>query len=293
MRSEAARDCGKQRHGVIEGRKISPGSSWPGQALGAYHAKRFSGVRSTKGQQHGNFAPMKMPRAQGLLIATSLSSAVVGLLAFAHAFANLEGKPRCFPDFIHAQWPKWIGCAMAAHEDLSGGLIASAGALFAAWLAFSSVQRQLRDEANKRLQGIVDGKQTSILAITHPVHAASATLGAIRQAISAQTPEQINNTDSLVTLGVSHTQATLDHFSVREVLKDLDAADRLRYLSIVSYLTAFLNISLRPSPILSRDQRLTAQTDILMKLRPILRGFDGDLAEAFDKDAGLTTGTTS
>jgi hypothetical protein len=31
---------------------------------------------------------------------------------------------------------EWLGCAMAAHEELSAGLIGAAGALFSGWLAF-------------------------------------------------------------------------------------------------------------------------------------------------------------
>jgi hypothetical protein len=54
--------------------------------------------------------------------------------------------------FAGAQWPKWVGCAMAAHENLAGGLIGLGGALFAAWLAYSGAQLQLRnlnEEARK------------------------------------------------------------------------------------------------------------------------------------------------
>jgi hypothetical protein len=40
----------------------------------------------------------------------------------------------------------WLGCVIAAHETLAGGLIAAAGALFGAWLAFSSLQEQIAIE---------------------------------------------------------------------------------------------------------------------------------------------------
>jgi hypothetical protein len=70
---------------------------------------------------------------------------VIAILAFAHAFAILDADKRCFPGFVHAQWPKWIGCAMAAHENLAGGLIAAAGALLAAIIAADAVWQQIRD----------------------------------------------------------------------------------------------------------------------------------------------------
>jgi hypothetical protein len=59
---------------------------------------------------------MEIPRwAVGLIIAVALIVGVIGLLGFAHA--NAVGGTRCFIGFAHAQWPKWIGCAMAAHEN--------------------------------------------------------------------------------------------------------------------------------------------------------------------------------
>jgi hypothetical protein len=37
----------------------------------------------------------------------------------------------------------WLGCVMAVNETLAGGLIAAAGALFGAWLAFSGLKEQI------------------------------------------------------------------------------------------------------------------------------------------------------
>src|SRR5262249_40353951 len=71
--------------------------------------------------------------------------AVIALLGFAHAFAILEDGKRCFPGFFHAQWPKWIGCAMAAHENLAGGLIGGALTLLAAFIAAEAVWQQIED----------------------------------------------------------------------------------------------------------------------------------------------------
>jgi len=55
-----------------------------------------------------------------------------------------------------------IGCAMGQYESLAGGLIAASAALFAGWLAWSGVQKQIaseerraaadREEAEKILQ---------------------------------------------------------------------------------------------------------------------------------------------
>jgi anti-sigma factor RsiW len=91
----------------------------------------------------------------GISVFICLAVIVILILAFAHAGA-LQATPdlskRCFETFGTAQWPKWIGCAMAAHETLAAGLVGAAGALFAAWLAYSAVQRQLAQHA-----GVLNG----------------------------------------------------------------------------------------------------------------------------------------
>jgi hypothetical protein len=74
---------------------------------------------------------------------------VILLLGYAHAWAPpspltpSEPATRCFVNFGFSQFPKWLGCAMAVHETLAGSLIAAAGALFGAWLAFSRLKDQI------------------------------------------------------------------------------------------------------------------------------------------------------
>jgi hypothetical protein len=75
-----------------------------------------------------------------------ISLTIVSILGFTHAFAPMDAEKRSFPDFMHAQWPKWIGCAMATHENLAGGLLGAAGTIFAAYIAWSAVQAQIMAE---------------------------------------------------------------------------------------------------------------------------------------------------
>ena len=84
---------------------------------------------------------------QDVTIAVVLSTIVVSLLAFAHAWAaNTTEASRCFTHFFSdTQWPKWIGCALSAHENLAGGLIGSAGTIFAAWLAWRAIVKRSND----------------------------------------------------------------------------------------------------------------------------------------------------
>jgi hypothetical protein len=79
---------------------------------------------------------------RGLLICFLLSAIVLALLSFADSFA--EPVKSCAPNFMRAKLPMWIGCALAVHEDLSAGLIGGAGALFAAWLAFTAISKLVR-----------------------------------------------------------------------------------------------------------------------------------------------------
>src|SRR5262245_28140082 len=51
------------------------------------------------------------------------------ILAFADLYAEGPNKSCFTAGFWHSQWPKWIGCAIAAHENLAAGLISWAVAL--------------------------------------------------------------------------------------------------------------------------------------------------------------------
>src|SRR5262249_56250844 len=54
----------------------------------------------------------------------------------------------------HWQFFKWFGCVLHDHDSLAAGLIGAAGALFAAWIAWTTVQRQLEEQ--QRQARIVD-----------------------------------------------------------------------------------------------------------------------------------------
>jgi hypothetical protein len=85
----------------------------------------------------------------GAILFCSLVAVVILLLAFAHAWVPSPtngGHVRCYDNFLHAKWPMWLGCVIAAYETLAGGLIAAAAALFGAWLAFSGLKEQIAME---------------------------------------------------------------------------------------------------------------------------------------------------
>jgi hypothetical protein len=71
---------------------------------------------------------------------------VLALLTFADTF-TAEPTKQCAPNILKAKLPMWLACAMTTYQDLSAGLLAAAGALFAAWLAFQAVQEQIAEAA--------------------------------------------------------------------------------------------------------------------------------------------------
>jgi hypothetical protein len=83
-----------------------------------------------------------------LVVAIFIALCVAGLLAFAHTFAPAKmangESTKCFDTILTSQSPKWLGCTMAAHENLAGGLLGAGGALFAAWLAYTATQLQIQ-----------------------------------------------------------------------------------------------------------------------------------------------------
>jgi hypothetical protein len=83
---------------------------------------------------------MRFPRwLTGLLLGLVLIGCVIGGLSLVSPWHASEFQS-C-PNFTH--FPLWLGCTITAHETLAGGLVAAAGALFSAWLAFSAVQDQI------------------------------------------------------------------------------------------------------------------------------------------------------
>ena len=119
-----------------------------------------------------------------------------------------------------------------------------------------------------------------MVCITPLIHAAAESLFCVNKAINGS-PE----VDKLVALVTSHVNTEMSRFVVPESLRGLGLDDRLVYLTIVGTLNVFVNINERPSPILTRAQRLETQRDALMKLHTYLRAFDPDLARVFARDS--------
>jgi hypothetical protein len=84
---------------------------------------------------------------QGLCIALGSVIVTVAVLAAALAW----GPHYCKPAF-----PMVIGCALGSYESLAAGIIASAAALIAGWLAWSAIQAQIEAEAKRAVADRVE-----------------------------------------------------------------------------------------------------------------------------------------
>jgi hypothetical protein len=242
-----------------------------------------------------------------LVVGVGLTALTVVILAFVDATA-MEDAKRCAPSIWLSQWPKYIGCAAAAHEGLAGGLVGAAGALFAAWLAFDAIQEQLgqererareerqrqdqmqAEEPERRERTHAEAKEAAVVCIAPTVHAAAGALMLVERALQV-TGEAAVGTDRLVALAMTHIQSELSSFTVQESLRDLGLDDRLLYLSIIGTLSVLVNISTNPSPALDRTQWLEGQRHALMNLHIYLRAFSPDeLARVYARDSGTQPG---
>jgi len=62
------------------------------------------------------------------------------------ALSEVGGPAGC-----HWAFPRWFGCVLYVHETLAGGLIGAAGALIAAFIAWTAVQQQINAERERML----------------------------------------------------------------------------------------------------------------------------------------------
>jgi hypothetical protein len=83
-----------------------------------------------------------IPSRTGQLLLLALCFVVFIYLVL--ALSEVGGAAGC-----HWAFPRWFGCVLYVHETLAGGLIGAAGALMAAWIAWTAVQRQINAEKER------------------------------------------------------------------------------------------------------------------------------------------------
>jgi hypothetical protein len=224
--------------------------------------------------------------ALGLVLIFAALGIIV--LVDASASAIAEATKRCAPSIWQSQWPIYLGCAIAAHDGLSGGLIGAVVVLVAATLAYSGVQEQIaaeRDarelqqhEANERQrQGQLNAKRVAVICLTPPVRAAAALKIAMHRAIKV-VPEQEERTDYEVKNTLTHLEQTLGVFTLVEAVRDLGVDDRARYLEIVQSLSTLLSIGRHGASKSGTDRYTVLQSALGKTFVELLERFEPQLA---------------
>jgi hypothetical protein len=149
-----------------------------------------------------------------------------GISLFAEATAIPDEAKRCAPSIWQSQWPRYLGCAIATHDGLAGGLIAAGGTLFAALLAIDAIQERTLGESDRQKLEQAEAKISAVIHITPLVHGAAECLFAVNKAINGS-PE----VDKLVALATSHLNAEISRFVVPESLRGLGMDGRATGMS--------------------------------------------------------------
>jgi hypothetical protein len=114
---------------------------------------------------------------QGLCIVVGSIIVTVAVLAGALAW----GPQHCKPSF-----PMVIGCALGSYEDLAAGIIASAAALIAGWLAWSGVQVQIEADQKRAVADRVEVEDV----LKQDIDAFAEALGSIWKILEGLTEEE-------------------------------------------------------------------------------------------------------
>jgi hypothetical protein len=238
------------------------------------------------------------------VFAVLLLCVAAAILAFAHGYANLPEGQRC------AASVGWLGCAMAAHESLAGGLLGSVAVLIAALVAYEAIQQQIardREAVQQQLDALrrreeelaaerakdqsrrdEDAKLTAIMLIRNAIHISAVILRWLRQASDAK-GSALTRAMQQVHFGVRQLQGVLDQRSLMEVASRLGAADRSHYVAIATNLTAFVNLAMYPPPGTQWDLLNATQREHLEKLRPSIEALDEELAAVFERDSDFAS----
>jgi hypothetical protein len=221
------------------------------------------------------------------VLGIGLIAAVIIILAFVDATAMIEDSTRCAPTIWQSQWPRYLGCTLAAHEGLAGGLIGVAGAIWAAWLAYTAVQEQIAGEKTAREQQRHDEEERlRRLQISAQKAASTCIKPAIRAAglavLELETWLVGDTENSDVRRAARHVEDALSSFTIREAVHDLRPEDKNTYLEIVGLLSSFVSVEKNKTSEPSQDT-YAAETEGLLLLRPLLKKFDPKLLEEFER----------
>lgn len=199
---------------------------------------------------------------------------IIGLATVLAAFLS-AAVPYVFKDDIRPA--DWLGFA--------GNVIVAGVALIAAVIAWRAVQAQIAAPDQAREKAQADAKSIAVVALSQPVHAASALLRAVQIAGAANTDAAKAQWDGIVGICCEQVSAMLDHFALREISSELNPGDRTYFLIVILQLSSMINIYRRPFGLISREQALSNFANQLRGLENYLPHFDRELWDVFVRDS--------
>jgi len=178
-------------------------------------------------------------------------------------------------------------------QGFIGALIGAVGTVLAGWFALSGVQRQIAHSEVKLSQSQGAARDAALIALTHPVHAGAMTLRALRAAIDPTGYHALmislgrKDVDATVERCINQLAATLDHFTLRDVARDLDPDSRPLYLMIVLQLSSFVTVATKSSRHLDRETHFKRHIQMLESTHRYVALFDADLGRTFAEDSEM------
>jgi hypothetical protein len=98
----------------------------------------------------------------------------------------------------------------------------------------------------------------------------------------------VKDADQMVADMIEALAQTLEHFSLREVARDLDSDSRSRYLIVVLDLSTFVTVARKPATNNSRSRRLELQIKGLESVHYYISLFNAELGRQFAKDGRIS-----
>jgi hypothetical protein len=162
---------------------------------------------------------------EGILVSFVILASVAGILAGADAGASSH---------CPAQFPKWLGCVLDVHEGLAAGSIGAGGALFAGWLAWAAVRKQIRSD----IELAIRREQEVFLAVRAECAELFATLNIIWRAVDvalARKSRELIDVNYALVEGIARTlppAANLE--TLNEIANQLAPVQRRNFLLVLN-----------------------------------------------------------
>jgi hypothetical protein len=219
-------------------------------------------------------------RSKSIIVGALLGLSLVGLTLciLGLALAGSRNTARlCAPSIFEMQLPKWIGCAMATHEGLAGGLIAASGALFAAWLAWHAIMLQI--DSDKKLATLKE--DSTYEALRSELHPIADMLLLYWRVVDAAVAHRNWRQNGIALLRSLHPTPDNMRYSIdRDLAKDLDPLRRRQFVEAMQSLDWFAQQFERDDndPLFLENVRT-----MLSHFDVYLRALDSDAAEKFNQ----------